>query len=43
MERNEIVSIYLKRLNKNWECSYGAFLDNWSKYGWEIADNLKQK
>ena len=43
MERNEIVKIYKKRLNKYWECSYGAFLDNWSKYGWVIVDNSKQK
>ena len=43
MERNEIVSIYIKRLNKNWECSYGAFLNNWSKNGWVIVDNSKQK
>ena len=43
MERNEIVSIYIKRLNKNWECSYGAFLNNWSKNAWVIVDNSKQK
>ena len=41
MERNEIVRIYKKRLNKYWECSCGAFLDNWSKYGWVIVDNSK--
>ena len=43
MDRNEIVKIYNKRLNKYWECSYGAFLNNWSKYGWVIVENLKQK
>ena len=43
MERNEIVRIYKKRLNKYWKCSYGAFLDNWSKADWVIVDNSKQK
>ena len=38
MERNEIVRIYKKKLNIYWECSYGAFLDNWSKYGWVSLD-----
>ncbi len=43
MGRNEIVRIYKKRLNKYCECSYGAFLSNWSKYGWVIVDDPKQK
>jgi hypothetical protein len=37
MERSEIVAIYKKRYNKTLTCSYGAFMDNWSKYGWTIA------
>ena len=37
----DIVIIYEKRLNKYWECSYGAFLKNWSKYDWKII-NKKQ-
>ena len=43
MERDKIVKIYLKRLNKYWECSYGAFLDNWSKAGWVIIEGNEQK
>ena len=31
-----IVTIYNKRLNKYWECSYEAFFKNWSNYGWKI-------
>ena len=34
---NEIVRIYKKRYNKYLECSYGAFLKNWSNYGWKIT------
>lgn len=40
--KTDIVVIYEKRLNKYWECSYGAFLKNWSNYGWKII-NKKQK
>ena len=36
MEDDTIIKIYKKRLNKYWECSYGAFLRNWSNYGWVI-------
>ena len=43
MNRNEIVKIHKKRLKKYWECSYGAFLDNWSRYGWVIVEKSKQK
>jgi hypothetical protein len=43
MDRNEIVKIYKKRLNKYWECTYGAFLDNWTSYDWVIVGNSKQK
>jgi hypothetical protein len=43
MKRDEIVKIYKKRLSKYWKCSYGAFLDNWSKYGWIIVESSKQK
>jgi hypothetical protein len=39
MKRDGIVKIYKKRLNKYWECSYGAFSDNWSKYGWVIVED----
>jgi len=38
-KKNEIVKIYLKRLNKYWTCSYGAFLTNWSKAGWIIIED----
>lgn len=37
--RDDIVTIQLERLNKTRECSYGAFLDNWSKSGWIIKEN----
>lgn len=43
MERNGIVKIYKKRLKKYWECSYGAFLNNWSKSGWVVIEKSKQK
>jgi hypothetical protein len=39
MEISEIVTIYLKKLNKFWNCSYGGFLDNWSKYGWVLISD----
>ena len=39
MERSEIVTIYLKKLNKFWNCSYGNFIDNWSKYGWVLISD----
>ena len=38
-EKSKIITIYKKRLNKYWNCSYGAFLDNWSKYGWVAKKN----
>lgn len=38
-DRDEIVQIYKKQYDKYWECSYGKFLDHWSKYGWEIVKN----
>ena len=37
MEEDTIVKIHNKRLNKLCECSYGAFLRNWSNYGWIIT------
>ena len=37
MEEDVIITIYNKRLKKHWECSYGAFLRNWSKYGWVMS------
>jgi hypothetical protein len=36
--KTDIVVIYYKRLNKYWECSYGAFINNWSKYDWKIIN-----
>lgn len=38
MKEDTIVTIYSKKSNRYWECSYGAFLKNWSKYGWIIVD-----
>lgn len=34
MEKDVIITIYERRLKKHRTCSYGAFLRNWSKYGW---------
>ena len=39
MSKDEIVKIYKKRLTKYRQCSYGAFMDNWLKYGWEIVED----
>lgn len=36
---NDIIIIYNKRLNKFWECSYDAFFNNWSRFGWEIYES----
>jgi hypothetical protein len=36
VKEDTIITIYEKRLKKYWECSYGAFLKNWSNYGWVI-------
>jgi len=41
MNRNEIITIYNKRLNKYNTCSYGAFLDNWSNFGWIVTSKLE--
>ena len=38
MDENRIIKIYKKRLKKYWMCSYGAFLKNWSNYGWVIVN-----
>jgi hypothetical protein len=38
MNEDRIIKIYNKRLKKYWECSYGAFLKNWGKYGWVIVN-----
>jgi len=38
MKEDTVVTIYEKRSKKYWECFYGAFLKNWSKYGWIIVD-----
>jgi hypothetical protein len=40
MDRDKIVKIYNKELNKYWECSYVAFLYNWSRCGWMMVENL---
>lgn len=41
-----IVAIQHNRLKKYNYCSYGAFLQNWSKYNWKLVnqnkDELKQ-
>lgn len=39
MNRDEIIKIYHKRTNRFWDCSYGAFLDNWSKFGWTFIES----
>jgi hypothetical protein len=36
-KENDIITIYERRLNKTSYCSYGAYLKNWSKYGWKIV------
>jgi hypothetical protein len=34
MGLDTIIYIYEKRLNKTTYCLYGAYLQNWSNYGW---------
>jgi hypothetical protein len=35
-KENDIITIYNKGYNKTTYCSYGAYLKNWSNYGWKI-------
>jgi hypothetical protein len=37
LQENDIITIYEKKLNKTSYCSYGAYLKNWSNYGWKIV------
>lgn len=39
MVTKQIVTIYKKRLNKYLKYSYGAFLKNWSSFGWVILED----